>query len=73
MYDVRVPVDDDEERGLAQADALLDLPVDPGEMRVEVLHVFGENPEGASATQVGAVDGSSTPRPVRVRPARTRR
>jgi hypothetical protein len=34
MYDVLVTVDDDEERGLAQADALLDLPVDPREMRV---------------------------------------
>lgn len=55
MYDVLVTVDGDEERALIQVDALLDLPVDREAVRAAVLHVFEDNPEGASATQVGAV------------------
>lgn len=55
MHEVLLTVDDDEERALAQTDGLLDLPIRTDEIRVTILHVFEENPEGASATQIAAV------------------
>lgn len=48
-------VDEDETRGLAQVDALLDLPFKRDRVQATILHVFEQNPEGASATQLAAV------------------
>lgn len=53
MTHVLIAVDADEERAKAQADAITDLG-DPDEVSVTVLHVFTENPEGASVTQVSS-------------------
>lgn len=54
MYDVLLPVDDNADRAVAQATVVTDLPVD-GDLHATVLHVFtGENPTGASVSQVAA-------------------
>lgn len=53
MTHVLIAVDADEERAKAQADAIDDLG-HPDEVSVTVLHVFTENPEGASVTQVSS-------------------
>ena len=54
MYHVLIAVDEDETRALAQAETIVDLP-GRDEIEATVFHVFGDNPSGASATQVGAV------------------
>lgn len=55
MYHILVAVDDNAERALAQAHTVSELPHGGEEIHVDVFHVFGDNPTGASATQVGAV------------------
>ncbi len=54
MYRVLVPIDDTD-RATEQVEALLDIPLQATETRAVLLHVFGENPEGASVGQVEAV------------------
>lgn len=48
-------IDGDEARAREQAATLAALPVDTGAVHVTLFHGFRENPEGASATQLGAV------------------
>jgi nucleotide-binding universal stress UspA family protein len=49
-----LPVDDSTDRAVEQATAVTDLPVG-GDVRATVLHVFtGDNPTGASVSQVAA-------------------
>ncbi|HKJ89367.1 MAG TPA: universal stress protein [Gammaproteobacteria bacterium] len=55
MYKVLVPLDQDQRRASAQADAIIDLPNAQQEVQALLFHVFGDNPEGASVTQVGSV------------------
>ncbi|WP_227132994.1 universal stress protein [Halorubellus salinus] len=55
MYHVLIPVDQSEERATAQANAVADLPAADSEVSVTVLHIFQENPSGASVNQVGSV------------------
>ena len=55
MYHVVIAVDEDTERAQRQARAVVDLPCSADEVRATLLHVFTENPGGASATQVGSV------------------
>ena len=54
MYTVVVGIDDNEERAIAQAEALADMPGSE-EMRAILLHDFTTNPEGASVGQVSSV------------------
>lgn len=54
MYTVVVGIDDSEERAIAQANALADMPGSE-EMRAILLHDFTRNPEGASVSQVASV------------------
>lgn len=54
MYTVVVGIDDSEERAIAQAEALSDLP-GSDEMRAILLHDFTTNPSGASVSQVASV------------------
>lgn len=54
MYTVVVGIDDSEERAIAQANALADMP-GSDEMRAILLHDFTSNPEGASVMQVASV------------------
>ena len=54
MYHVLIAVDADENRALAQAETIADLP-GTDEVEATIFHVFGDNPSGASATQVAAV------------------
>ncbi|WP_435179476.1 universal stress protein [Halorussus sp. AFM4] len=55
MYHVVIAVDEETDRARRQARAVADLPRSADEVRATLLHVFTENPGGASATQVGAV------------------
>ncbi|AZH25135.1 universal stress protein [Haloplanus aerogenes] len=55
MYNVVIGVDDNEERAMACARAVADLPGDAAEKRVTVLHSFTDNPSGASASQIASV------------------
>lgn len=54
MAHIVVAVNGDISRARKQAQAILDLDLSPESAQVTVLHVFVENPEGASVSQVGA-------------------
>lgn len=55
MYEVLVPIDTDESRAIAQANAVAALPSASSDVKASLLHVFSDNPSGATVTQVGAV------------------
>lgn len=55
MYHVVMGVDDNEERAVACARAVADLPGAESGARVTVIHSFTDNPSGASASQIGSV------------------
>ena len=55
MYTVLLAVDSSESRALDCARTVSDLPAAASEVEVTVFHVFGDNPSGASATQVASV------------------
>jgi nucleotide-binding universal stress UspA family protein len=55
MYHVVIGVDDNEERAMACARAVGDLPGEASEKRVTVIHSFTDNPSGASASQLASV------------------
>ena len=48
-------VDQNEERVKAQVKSIKELPLQRDSVTVTILHVFSENPEGASASQIGTV------------------
>jgi nucleotide-binding universal stress UspA family protein len=54
MYEILMPIDTDTDRALRQANAVEDLPGEPEDIHVTVLHSFTENPSGASITQLQA-------------------
>ncbi|MEF8883526.1 MAG: universal stress protein [Haloarculaceae archaeon] len=52
MYEILMPVDSNESRGTAQAEAVVDLPAASEEIRVTLLHVFDdEDREENTATK----------------------
>lgn len=55
MYQVLLGVDTDESRARTQASMVADMPAANEDVEVLVMHVFQENPEGASISQVGSV------------------
>jgi nucleotide-binding universal stress UspA family protein len=55
MYEILLCVDADGTNLDRQLDAVTDLPSAASGVRATICHVFGENPSGASATQVGSV------------------
>jgi len=55
MYHVVMGVDDNEERAVACARAVADLPGAESGARVTIIHSFTDNPSGASASQIGSV------------------
>jgi nucleotide-binding universal stress UspA family protein len=55
MYEILLCVDADGTNLDRQLDAVTDLPSAADAVHVAICHVFGENPSGASATQVGSV------------------
>ena len=59
MYHVLIPVDQSEERATAQAEAVVELPAASSEVRATVMHIFQDNPSGASVNQVGSVRRAS--------------
>ncbi|GAD52515.1 universal stress protein [Halarchaeum acidiphilum MH1-52-1] len=54
MYRVLVPIDDTD-RAVQQVGTILDVPLHTDEVRAVLLHVFTENPEGASVSQLGSI------------------
>jgi len=59
MKHILIAVDENEERGVAQARTVHDL-FDADTVRAHLFHDFMENPEGASVTQVGSVHRASS-------------
>lgn len=55
MYEILAAIDLDEERALAQVEAILDMPFDSESVSVTLFHNFTENPEAASVVDVAAV------------------
>lgn len=55
MYEVVVAVGQNEERARSQARTIADLPGSREEVRAILVHVFSDNPEGASVDQVASV------------------
>lgn len=55
MYEIVVGIDDSEQRAKAEANTILDMPLEQEEVHVTLLHDFTENPEGASVTDIAAV------------------
>ncbi|WP_313692779.1 universal stress protein [Halorarum halobium] len=55
MYHVVLGVDEDEQRAESAAREIANLPGGSDEKRVTLIHVFQDNPSGASATQVASV------------------
>jgi nucleotide-binding universal stress UspA family protein len=56
MYDVLIGLDNAaDERAVAQAEAIADLPHAADETTAHLCHVFRDNPEGASVHQISAV------------------
>ncbi len=54
MTHVLLSIDEDESRARAQANTVLNL-LDTDGLTVDLLHVFENNPEGATAQQMGSV------------------
>ncbi len=54
MYTVLVAIDSSEDRALAEAETVADLP-GRGEVTAVLFHTFGDNPGGASVGQVASV------------------
>jgi nucleotide-binding universal stress UspA family protein len=54
MTNIVLAVDNDEERARLSAEGIASLDWDTDSVTVSVLHVFVENPEGASVNQIGA-------------------
>ncbi|WP_331233239.1 universal stress protein [Natronorarus salvus] len=54
MYHVLLAVAGDDERVGSQIEAVRSLPEAASEVEVTVFHCFGENPSGASVSQVGS-------------------
>jgi nucleotide-binding universal stress UspA family protein len=54
MTDIVLAVDNDEERARLSAEGVASLDWDTDSVTVSVLHVFVDNPEGASVNQIGA-------------------
>ena len=54
MYEILVAVDGNEERAQRQAEVVADLPEGSTNVHATVLHVFTDNPGGASVQQVAS-------------------
>ncbi|MFP9191410.1 universal stress protein [Natrialbaceae archaeon A-CW1-1] len=55
MAHILVAIDSDEDRATAQVKSLKSLDLDPSATHVQLVHVFTNNPEGASVNQVAAI------------------
>lgn len=55
MYTVIMGIDGEEERAKAQTQNIAELPLDLDSIKVIIVHVFGDNPRGQSASQVKSV------------------
>jgi nucleotide-binding universal stress UspA family protein len=55
MYTIVAGIDESEERATAQAEEILNMPIDPEDIHVTVVHAFQDNPSGASVSQVRSV------------------
>ncbi|MDZ7700602.1 MAG: universal stress protein [Halobacteriales archaeon] len=55
MYEIVMAIDTDEDRAIAQAETVADLPGADDAVHATLLHDFTYNPEGGSVSQVAAV------------------
>lgn len=55
MYEIVVGIDQDVTRARAQAREITEMPFDPADIHVTLVHDFERNPEAASVTQVASV------------------
>ncbi|MFB6233091.1 MAG: universal stress protein [Haloarculaceae archaeon] len=55
MYEVVLGIDGDEQRAVAQAATVADLPGAPEDVHATLFHDFRENPTGASVHQIASV------------------
>jgi nucleotide-binding universal stress UspA family protein len=55
MYRILVAVDKSESRARACAKAVADMPGDPDEKQVTLIHSFTDNPRGASVTRLESI------------------
>lgn len=59
MYEILLAVDENKDRARAQVDTIVDLPGSSDHVRVQLLHVFENNPEGGSIQRVASVRETS--------------
>lgn len=59
MYEIIAGIDEDEDRAVAQAETIANMPLDADEVHVTILHDFQDNPSGASVSQVRSVRRAS--------------
>lgn len=55
MYEIVLGIDNNEDRALAQAETVIDLPGAGEDIHATLFHDFTENPTGASVHQVASV------------------
>jgi nucleotide-binding universal stress UspA family protein len=55
MYTIVAGIDTDNERAVAQAETIADMPMDTDEVEAVLTHSFEENRSGASVAQVSSV------------------
>lgn len=54
MYEILLAIDDIRSRARSQVTTIADVPVDPDSVRIHVLHVFTDNPAGATIQELGS-------------------
>lgn len=59
MYQVLVAIDENEAEARSQARAIANLPKAKGNVHALLMHVFGQNPEGATVHRVAGVRAAS--------------
>lgn len=60
MYEILLAVDENGPRSASQAATVSALPGADGDVRVHILHVFEDNPEGGSVKRVAGVQAASS-------------
>ncbi|OVE84080.1 universal stress protein [Natronolimnobius baerhuensis] len=54
MYEILLAIDDSKSRARSQVEAIVDIPVDSSSVRIHVVHVFTDNPSGATIQKLGS-------------------
>ncbi|NGM70421.1 universal stress protein [Natronolimnobius sp. AArcel1] len=54
MYEILLAIDDSKSRAQSQVDTVVNIPMDTNSVRIHVVHVFTDNPAGATIQTLGA-------------------